>query len=315
MESDLVVPITVLMTVHDPPAAMLEQAIDSILGQTFSEFEFLILDDGSQCHDVRSCLARRAAEDSRVQISWELHRGISVTANLGLKRARGEFIARQDADDWSEPPRLERQLSFLRANPEIGLCGSNAWRHQQDGTPLWRSRLPLTHDAIVRAFWTGNPFVHGSTMFERKAALAIGGYREEFPCSIDYDFLWRLAETRCVANLPDALYHYRYVPSAISAVRAAVQARGYQAARTLAAARRIGAREDLDAAFDSADARTTQVLLKQADHLMLAGDYRGAWRMYATSVRSEPASVMAWAKILRCFAFVTFPPAREALFR
>ena len=117
-----------------------------MLRQTFSDFEFLVLDDGSRSEPTRSCLARRAAGGrAHPRSARSLTGGAdSDRSNLGLKRARGELIARQDADDWSEPERLERQIVFLRAHPEIALCGCDAWRHQQNGTLLWRTRLPET---------------------------------------------------------------------------------------------------------------------------------------------------------------------------
>lgn len=321
MGSNLVTALTVLMTVRDTPPALLDQAIDSILGQTFPDFEFLILDDGSGNEEVRSRLARRADRDGRICLAWEPHRGVTATLNLGLKRARGEFVARQDADDWSEPQRLERQLAFLRAHPETALCGCNTWRHQRDGTPLWRSRLPRTHEEILRAFSKGNPFVHGSTMFRCEAALEIGGYREAFPCSQDYDFFWRLAEAWDAANLPEALYHYRYAGGSVSADRAAEQACVEDAAHRLAATRRRGEREDVAAALSAAGDKLSRnggkfrAALKQADHLMLAGEYAAAGRAYATLLRSHPESALGWGKLLRWAVFATVPPARRACFR
>jgi glycosyltransferase involved in cell wall biosynthesis len=316
----MVIPVTVLMPVHDTPADMLDRALSSVRRQTFSDFEFLVLDDGSRSEPTRSCLELHAAADSRLRVEWEPHRGLTPSLNLGLKRARGELIARQDADDWSEPERLERQIVFLRAHPEIALCGCDAWRHQQNGTLLWRTRLPEAHDEILAAFWSGNPFVHGSVMFRKEAALCAGGYREEFACAQDYDFFWRLAELGGAATLNMPLYHYRYVSCAVTAGRALEQARAHRAARRLAAARQRGEIEDAREAL-AADGAATQererlrTALKQADHLMLAGEYARAWRTYGSLLRSAPASGLAWAKLLRCVVFVALPPARKLCFR
>ena len=318
--SSLVIPLTVLITVRDTPPAMLDQAIDSILGQTFPDFEFLILDDGSRDEEVRSRLARRADRDRRICLAWEPHRGVTPTLNVGLKRARGEFVARQDADDWSEPQRVGRQLAFMRAHPETALCGCDTWRHQRDGTPLWRSRLPRTHEEILKAFLKGNPFVHGSAMFRRETALEIGGYREAFPCSQDYDFFWRLAEAGGTTNLAEALYHYRYAGDSVSAQRASEQACVADAAHRLAAARRRGEREDVAAALVAAGNNLAgnggqfRAALKQADHLLLAGEYVRAGRAYANLLRAHPESPLGWGKLLRWAVFATLPPARRACF-
>jgi glycosyltransferase involved in cell wall biosynthesis len=280
--------ITVLMPVHATPQSMVDRAIESIRAQTFRDIEFLIL-DGSQ--------------------------GLTATLNDGLRRARGEFIARQDADDWSDPQRLELQLAYLQANRGTVLCGTAAWMHQQDGRPLWRTRPPETHAQVQAALPQENPFVHGSTMFRRDAALAIGGYREQFRCSQDYDFFWRLSEVGEAVNLSDALYHYRYSAVSISANKAAEQARAHRAARILAGSRERGEAEDISAAFAASGGDDFRGLLKQADHLMLAGEYRRALHEYAILVRSRPASAIAWAKLARCGVFVTLPPFREVCFR
>jgi glycosyltransferase involved in cell wall biosynthesis len=312
--------ITVLMPVRDTPVRMLDQAIDSILTQTFPHFEFLILDDGSRDAATIACLDRRFLEDARIRLE-STARGLTPTLNLGLLRARGEFIARQDADDWSEPRRLELQFAFLRDHPETALCGTGAWTHQQDGTPLWRTRALLTHAEIRAAFPRRNPFVHGSAMFRREAALHIGGYRQEFSCSQDYDFFWRLSEVADAANLPEPLYHYRYSAGSVSAQRAADQARAYRAARILAIARQCGEPEDVRAALAAAgkaadDQREGfRASLQAADHRMLAGEYRRALQEFTALVRSHPGSGLAWGKLVRCGIFVSVPPVREACFR
>ncbi len=230
-------------------------------------------------------------------------------------------MARQDADDWSEPPRLERQLAFLRDHPETALCGCNTWRHQRNGTPLWRSQLPRTHEEILKAFSKGNPFVHGSTMFRREAALEIGGYREAFACSQDYDFFWRLAEVWDAANLPEALYHYRYAGGSVSTCRAGEQACVEEAALRLATTRQRGEQEDVNAALAAAadnlvhSGGKLRAALKQADHLTLAGEYAAAGHAYASLLRSHPESALGWGKLLRWAVFATLPPARRACFR
>ncbi len=320
MVKDAVTPaVTVLMAVYDPPLEMLEQAIDSILRQTFTDFEFLIVDDGSEDSVVRGFLAQRAKSSPRIRIAEEPHRGLTASLNRGLALARGAWIARQDADDWSEPARLERQVEFFRAHPLTTVLGTNAWTHQQNGRPLWRLYLPAQHDDILQRLPSGNPFVHGSVMFPRDAAVAVGGYREEFRCSQDYDFLWRLAERGSAANLSEALYHYRYASGSVSAGRAAEQAQAHRAIQRLGAARLRGEREDVARALAEAGTAappdSIEVLLKQADHLMLAGDYGRAGAAYSKLLAAHPQNLLAWGKLARLGIFWTFPRLREACFR
>lgn len=313
--------VTVLMSVRDAPIGMLDRAIASVLAQTFADLEFLILDDGSRDPAFGDALERHAEGDARIRLRREPARGLTKTLNVGLAAAAGRYIARQDADDWSEPRRLERQVEYLEEHPEIAVCGANAWMHQENGAPLWATRLPGAAAEVQRALWSGNPFVHGATMFRAGAARAIGGYCEQFACSQDYDFFWRLVDSGGGANLAPPLYHYRFRLKAVSAQRAAEQARVHLATRALARDRLLGADADIAGALAEAD-RQMRVApgrlgscLKQADHRLLAGDYLGAARSYASLLGRHPTSSLAWGKLIRWFVFLTAPAARRRCFR
>jgi len=325
--------VTVLMAVFDPPVPMLEKAVHSVLAQTYADFEFLIVDDGSRTAAAEEYLSRVQPADRRLRVLRETHRGLTRSLNLGLALSRGAWIARHDADDWSEPDRLQRQVAFLAAHPGVSLCGSNAWTHQQDGRPLWRTNLPQTHSEIRRALPARNPFVHGATIFSRREALRAGAYREEFRCSQDYDLFWRLAEAGEAANLGQALYHYRYTAGSISAERAREQAIAHRAAQRLGAKRAVNApcdrrcriqdtADEVEQAFvlagqelhaTSSSAFRSQ--LKQADHLVLAGHYRRALRAYSSLIASRPGSILGWAKLGRLGAFVALPALRLPVLR
>jgi glycosyltransferase involved in cell wall biosynthesis len=315
MGRDVVV--TVLMAVRDTPRRMLERAVASILAQSSIEFEFLIVDDGSRSTETVETLELVRRADARIRLERTEGTGLTRALNFGLGMARGKWIARQDADDWSEPERLARQLEFCTAHPETALCGTAAWLHRFDGGKLWRAAMPVSHAAILRSFADGNPFFHGSALFLKTAAVAIGGYREAFACSQDYDFFWRLAERGGAANLPDALYHYRYGCGSVSALRAGEQSRAHRAARRLAESRRRGDTEDFVAAFAEDDGIEAGLSaeLKQADHALLAGNYGRAARAYWELAWRDPANWMAWGKLARWGVFVMAPPAREWCFR
>jgi glycosyltransferase involved in cell wall biosynthesis len=314
------VKITVLMAVRDTPPEMLRQAVESIRSQTLREFDFLILDDGSERAETCAELEREAAADSRVRLVRGPPRGLTPTLNRGLALAESELIARQDADDWSEPDRLERQAAFLDAHPQIALCGSNAWTHRNDGRALWATRLPEGRAAIREALWKGNPFVHGCTLFRSGIAKGLGGYREEFSSAQDYDFFWRMSDAGGAVNLPEPLYHYRYSAGSVSARRAAEQTGACRAALILAEARRAGAVEEVARALAQAgreleDTGPVRTALKQIDHRLLAGDFGAAGRGYAELLRAHPASGLAWGKLLRWAVFAALPQARERCFR
>jgi hypothetical protein len=154
-------------------------------------------------------------------------------------------------------------------------------------------------------------------MFRKQAALRAGGYRAQMPCSQDYDFFWRLADSGVTANLPDPLYHYRYTAGSVSASRALEQARAHTAARMLARLRCRGEPEDFDAALAAAGDDTLgafRAALRQADHIMLAGEYGKAARAYFEAAMSRPGNALAWAKLARWAVFRAIPRSRRLCF-
>ena len=180
--------------------------------------------------------------------------------------------------------------------------------------------MPEGAAAIQEALRKGNPFVHGCTLFRSGIARGLGGYREEFPSAQDYDFFWRLSDAGGAVNLPEPLYHYRYTAGAVSAGRAAEQARAHRAAQILAKARGSGTAEDVVGALALAgreieDAGPLRTTLKQIDHRMLAGDFGTAGRAYAELLAAHPSSRLAWGKLLRWAVFAALPQAREWCFR
>lgn len=158
-------------------------------------------------------------------------------------------------------------------------------------------------------------------MFRRSAAEAVGGYEEAFRCAQDYDFFWRLSERGKSANLAEPLYHYRYTSGSISSQKATAQMEAHLAIKKLAAARSQGILKEAAQALAEVSASMAgdgglyRSLLKQADHLMLAGDYFAAWRSYMKLLGAHPASPLAWAKLARLGVFRTAPFLREACFR
>jgi glycosyltransferase involved in cell wall biosynthesis len=189
----------------------LTAAIESILSQTFTAHELLIVDDGST--DQTQAIAQRyAASGSRVRlISHRKPRGNYPSRNEGMELARGEFIAVMDADDIAMPNRLEHQVQFLRSHPEHKMVGSQVLLIDPDGDPLGPMEgLPTEHDEIdallLNRQWA---VVHPSVMMRKDAVETIRGYRERFDTCADQDLYLRLAEIGRIANLPRVLLKYR----------------------------------------------------------------------------------------------------------
>jgi len=185
------------------------EAVESILGQTFTDFEFIIIDDGSTDRSL-SILRRFAQRDGRIRLVSRGNRGLTRSLNEGLGLARGEFIARMDADDISLPERLERQVEYLRAHPECVALGCRLYLIDPDGDPLMEEPRPTTHEDIMQMLLRGSGAIpHPGAMIRRTDLCAIGGYNEEFKAAQDLDLWLRLSERRQLANLDEVLVRYR----------------------------------------------------------------------------------------------------------
>lgn len=312
--------VSVLLSVYNESPIYLENCIMSILEQTYPNFELIILDDGSTDEATKEALLSFAGMDPRIRLFKEPHRGLTKTLNRGLRLCRGEFVCRQDSDDWSARNRFERQVAFLLDHPEISVAGSYVLLHRQDGTPLWVAQLPSSVEEVNDALPFQNPFCHGATCFRREDAEAVGGYREELVCAQDYDFFWRLCERGGGVNLPEVLYHHRYTNKSISTTKSHEQARVTIVTRQLARMRQSGQKENVQQAFRQAEREVALEhlryagLLRHGDYVMLAGDYTRAFSVYLKCLISKPFRFQGWAKLLRWMVFVTVPPLRKRLF-
>ena len=192
----------------------LQAAIDSILAQSFRDFELLVIDDASTDATPRMLAA---STDARVRVVRnETNLGLTVSLNRGLQLARGKLIARQDADDWSEPRRLELQLAFLQAHPAVAAVGSQALLIDSVGRSLGWKDFPLQHRGICWMHLFDNALAHSAVTFRKAVVVAAGGYDETFPASQDYELWSRLSERHRLANLAERLVHLRVLETSIT---------------------------------------------------------------------------------------------------
>ena len=201
--------LSVCMPVYNAQAYV-RQATESILNQTFGDFEFIIINDGST-DDSRKILEELARRDARIRLVSRPNTGYTKALNEALGMARAPYLARMDADDISLPDRFEKQLEYLRAHPECVLVGSRILTIDPFGSPLYEPRHKLVHEAIEAELLAGVGWaiVHPASMMVREVVDALGGYRPEMEPSEDLDLFLRLAEKGKIANLPEVLLHYR----------------------------------------------------------------------------------------------------------
>ena len=207
--------VSVVMPMRDADQ-FLNAAVKSILTQTFADFEFIIVDDGSRDGSRRRAEEYEAA-DTRVLVLSSPGRGIVAALNHGIGLARGSLIARMDADDVALPHRLATQVAALDARPEVGVVGSYYTAIDIRGRALRDIVLPAAADTIRQRLSAGNCIAHPTVMMRRDAVLTAGLYRTDFPLCEDYDLWLRLSETTDIVNLPEILLLYRLHPAQVTA--------------------------------------------------------------------------------------------------
>ena len=201
--------ITVLMPVYNG-SRYLAEAIESILNQTFTDFEFLIIDDASKDNSLDII---KSYDDSRIRLVENDHNlGQTATLNKGIKIAKGKYIARLDQDDLSLPKRLEKQVKYLEDNPNICVVGSWWENIDENNRTLKTVRLPI--QAVECGFWLfiygEQPVGHPCVMFRATEIISLGGYNEIYNIAQDAD-LWLRASANNLqfANIPEVLLSYR----------------------------------------------------------------------------------------------------------
>jgi glycosyltransferase involved in cell wall biosynthesis len=206
--------ISVILPVYNAEK-YLSEAIQSILDQSYSDFEFIIINDGSKDRSEEIVLS---FNDERIIYLSQSNRGLAATLNRGIETARGEYIARQDNDDVSDKRRLELQLSFMEEHPHVALLGTSAEIIDEEGQPTGRFHKHATDNELLKFFLLfDNPFVHSSVMFRKELVKQIGGYDISPKFFEDFNLWSRVARTEYkLANLPDCLLKYREVNTGMS---------------------------------------------------------------------------------------------------
>jgi glycosyltransferase involved in cell wall biosynthesis len=202
-----------------PHPIFFRQAVESILAQTRSDFELVVVEDPSP---QSAGLLLADYTDSRIRHVLNSERTSLVDQlNRGLTEARGELIARMDADDISEPDRLQLQSTLLADRRDIVVAGSQLRIIDSQGKHCGYRAYPMTHQAIVDALPRYNPLAHPSVMYGRELVVAAGGYRyRKYPANEDYELWSRLAVQGCrFINDSRPLLRYRIHPGAMKSTR------------------------------------------------------------------------------------------------
>jgi glycosyltransferase involved in cell wall biosynthesis/GT2 family glycosyltransferase len=216
----LIPKISVIMSVYNDEK-YLKEAVESILNQTYSDFEFIIVNDGST-DNTKKILHQFS--DPRIKIiNNEKNIGLTKSLNIALKSARGEYIARMDGDDISHPLRFEKQVAFLEKHQECLVLGTFMHMIDENGNKIGLWGRYENFEDIKTGLLIQNEIGHGSTMLRRSAIEKVGYYDENFLYAQDYDLWLRLSEIGELRNLPEKLYSLRFCQSCISIDKGEIQ--------------------------------------------------------------------------------------------
>ncbi len=198
--------ISVVMSAYNDQD-VLPRSIDSILAQSFKNFEFIIVNDGST-DQTGKILQKYADRHPRIRIINQANMGLTKSLNTAIAQAQGKYIARLDADDVALEHRLQKQIGFMKKDNNIILCGSSCVNiYENNDQTQWRWQSP---EEIMKTIYYYSPFPHSSTMFKKESFETLNGYNETFITSQDMELWMRMAKIGKVTMLKDPLIT-RYV--------------------------------------------------------------------------------------------------------
>ena len=204
--------ISVILSVYNQEK-YIESAIQSILNQTFKDFELIIINDAST---DKTANVLRSYKDPRVKrFNNKKQLGLAKSLNKAISLSRGKFIARMDADDIAHPMRFKKQIEFLRKNPKVALCGTAVNLIDLYSTQIGTKAYPSTHNQLKQVIMRFNPIIHPTIML-RRSCLSTQAYDPSLNGAEDYDLYLRVSQTHQLVNLKEKLLDYRINPRGIS---------------------------------------------------------------------------------------------------
>ena len=196
-------------------AKFLAEAIDSILAQTFTDFEFIVIDDASSDDSLHIINSYKDARIIVLQNTKNI--GLTKSLNIGIAKAKGKYIARMDADDISMPKRLEKQFGFMEEHLEFAFCGTRAKTINDVGKEISFFKPPTDSSKILALLIFKNCFFHSSLIIRTEKILRVSGYNENYKYAQDYKLYLELFKNKCYGiNLKEQLLVYRVLNSNIS---------------------------------------------------------------------------------------------------
>ena len=290
--------VSVIMSVYNGEK-YLKEAVDSILNQTFKDFEFIIVDDGST--DGTFAILKNY-KDHRIKIINQSRLGIAEAKNKAVDSSSGEYIAIMDADDVSLPERLEVEVDFLEQHKDVGLVSADLYMVDENGKLILERSALNGNEYIQKRIRESFCIHHGPSMIRRDVFQMVGGYRKEFRYALDYDLFLRIAENAMLENINRPLYKYRVSFNSISLAKKPEQDAYAELARICARERKQHGKDRLK----DLDKENLRILLRKlssqikkknnlldmyyywAERFYLRDDYKNAFRYLCRSILYRP---------------------------
>jgi len=208
--------VSIVMTAFNA-SKYIKEALDSLVCQTYSHLEFIIVDDGSTDNSWK-IIQTYSKSDPRFRVfRLKKNSGCSVASNFAFRKAKGKYIARLDADDIAYPNRFQKQVDFLESHPQVIILGGQCDIISENGQLIGEKNFPLKHQDIVNALFSINPIQHPACIFRAKTFKAAKiKYEKEFVISHDLKIIFQLLSFGHLANLPDKVLYYRHRPQSLT---------------------------------------------------------------------------------------------------
>lgn len=269
----------------------LKRAVDSILCQTYSDFELIIIDDGSSDSSFQIL---SMYSDARLKIYSRANRGMVATRNELIALSSGDLVAIMDADDISHPRRIAAQVEFLEANPDVGAVGTRGRFIDPDGDDLADFNDCLTHDQITQALMaTALGIINPSSMIRRAVLADVGSYRSEFTYSDDLDMWLRIGEKYELRNIDEVLLSYRVHEQNASHLKSREQSQAAWRAVAEACIRR-GIATPKNIFSETTVETSAEKKIKWAWWAYNAGNLRAAFKHTVAVTRRNPFDLKNW---------------------
>lgn len=300
--------ISVLMPVYNSEQYV-AQAVESILSQTFTNFEFLMIDDGSTDASLK-ILTAFAARDKRIRLTSRDNQGVSQTRNELLSQAKGKFVAVMDSDDIALPERFAYQVEFLQSNPDVVCVGGAHEVIDEKGRLLTCLELPQHNDQIQQLALAGHGSIcHPCAMIRRASLIEIGGYDELLLTAHDLDLWLKLGEIGALANLKETVLKYRLHTKSISEQNQTLQRKEAQVA-----CEQAWQRQGIEGQFEATEPwRPGTGRLSRHRFMLQYGwwafnsSQRQTAIVYGTrAITARPLAIAGW-KLLACAALKRLP--------